>query len=653
MTEKVFDQAGERIVSENEEGPGGYAGRLLFVDLGRGEIIVKALPEEESLRKVVGGIGLGLQLLAEMTPPSVRATDPEAPLFFMAGPLAGTTAPSSANLAVVALNWNTPYAVATGHSHGFWAAYLKHAGYDGIVFTGRSETPVYLWIDDDGVELRDASHLWGEDTRETERKIKIELGDEERISVACIGPAGEAKLPGASIKNDRNHGASKGSLGASMGNKLLKAVAVRGSGSVPLAHREEFVDLCGTWQDAILAPRAPGEGTPALGAILKDGGTLRVYGFIGAQHILAAKNWTDPAWGQHHGEHMAEEAGKWVITPRESYNCSIACSYDCEVTTGPFAGLNASLCGGGENIEGASAMIGVEDPGAGVALTEHCDALGIDSSVVGGLLGMAYELFERGVLTKEETGGLELRWGNYDAAFTLLDQMCAGEGFGGRVLAKGLVEAARTIGRDAEDCVVHVRGGGINMHDWRPVWGVLLGQIVSGAGVCWQGPGVDTFTTEPDLGYKEFADGLVPEGKAEAVARTQAKKLWEDCLGVCWFACWGVKGVLDYAPKAIELATGWADFDRDEALQVGERVAALQRLIAISRGFRPVDEFDVSPRMLEPPSSGIAKGQSIAPHLERMVGEYYALMGWDESGRPTPATLERLGLEGLRASEIT
>lgn len=184
------------------------------------------------------------------------------------------------------------------------------------------------------------------------------------------------------------------------------------------------------------------------------------------------------------------------------------------------------------------------------------------------------------------------------------------------------------------------------MHDWRPAWSVLLGQIVAGAGVCWQAPGVDTFTTEPDLGYTEFADGTVPEGKAEAVARTQAKKLWEDCLGVCWFACWGVKGVLEYAPKAIELSTGWTGFDREEALRVGERIANLQRVIAIRRGFRREHEFDVSPRMLEAPQGGIAKGKSIAPHLERMVDEYYSLMGWDEAGRPTPETLTRLGLEG-------
>ncbi|RMF83248.1 MAG: hypothetical protein D6736_21915 [Nitrospinota bacterium] len=626
---------------------GGYMGKLLRVDLTSQTWTTAPLPEEAVLRQYIGGIGLGMRILLEETSPSVKATDPEAPLLLMTGPLSGTAAPSSANLAVISLNYDTPFAVATGHSHGYWAAYLKHAGYDGIVVTGRSERPVYLWVDDDRVEIRDASHLWGQDTRETERLIKRELGDEEKISVACIGPAGEAMLHGASIKNDRNHGAAKGSVGAVMGSKRLKAVAVRGTGEVPLAERSRFLEVCNRWQEAIMADPAPGEGAPSVGKLLSEAGIMRGYTYVGESHMLAGKNLTDPLWGERYARRMVEAAQNWTITPKESYNCTIKCAYDCRITTGPFAGFTASLCGGGENIEGAAAMIGVEDPGAAVALTDYFDAKGIDSSVAGSLLGMAYELYNKGVLTREETDGLDLSWGNYEAAMTLLDQMCSGEGFGGRVLRRGLKEAAQLIGRGAETCVLHIRGGGINMHDWRPAWSVLLGQIVAGAGVCWQGPGVDAWTTEPDLGYTEFAPGTIPEGKAEAVAKTQIKKLWEDTLGVCWFACWGVKGVLDYASQAIALATGWTDFDREEALTVGERMVNLQRVIAVQRGFTPADEFDISPRLLEAPAAGKAAGRSIQPYLEQMVKEYYRLMGWDETGRPTAATLERLGLAGL------
>ncbi len=625
---------------------GGFMGKLLRVDLTAGTCQDEPLPSDDVLRKYGGGIGLAMRIILDETTPDMQATDPDAPLMLMNGPLAGTSAPSSSNLAVVCLNYDTPYAVATGHSHGYWAAYLKHAGYDGIVITGRADKPVYLWVDDGKAEIRDAGHLWGKDTRDTERLVKRELKDEEKISVCCIGPAGEAMLHGASIKNDRNHGAHKGSVGAVMGSKKLKAVAVRGTNTVPLADAPAFVEVTKAWDDSIKAERGPGEGAPAVGSLLADGGITRIYSYVGEKNMVGCKNYTDPKWGEHYSKAYVDRAAEaWTVTPKESYNCSIACSYDCTINKGEFAGFTASVCGGGENIEGAAAMVGIDVPDHALALTDHFDAMGIDSAVGGALMGMAFELYEREILSPQDTGGLELNWGNYESAVALLDQMISGEGFGGRVLAKGLREAARLLGKDAEASVLHIRGGGINMHDWRPAWSVLLGQIVAGAGVCWQGPGVDAWTTEPDLGYTEFGEPMVPDGKAEAVAKTQAKKLWEDSLGVCWFACWGVKGVLDNSAKAVALATGWSDFDRDEAMAVGERLINMQRVIAIKRGFKPEDEFDVSDRLLEAPTAGVAAGKTIKPHLRRMVSEYYGQMGWEDA-RPTQATLERVGLAG-------
>jgi aldehyde:ferredoxin oxidoreductase len=627
---------------------GGYAGRLLRVNLSTGRIETTPLPDDGELRQFIGGIGLGLKLLLDEVPASVKALDPEAPLMMVTGPLTGTSAPSSSNLAVVSLNVTTPYVAATGHSHGFWAAYLKHAGFDGIIVTGRSDRPVYLWVDDQKVELRDTAKLWGEDTRETERLIKRELGDSEHVSVACIGPAGEAMLPGASIKNDRNHGASKGSVGAVMGSKRLKAIAVRGTSKVPLAEPSKFVEATERWQKSITEEKQPGEGSPSVGALLSKAGIVRGYTYVGESHMLAGKNLTDPLWGERYAKRLVDTAAQeWVVVPKASYNCTIECSYDCKIKSGEFAGFTASMCGGGENIEGAAALVGIEDPSTAMVLTDYFDAMGIDSSVGGALMGMAFELYNRGLLTKEETGGLDLTWGNFESAKTLLDQMCRGEGFGGTVLAKGLKEAARLLGPAAEACVLHIKGGGYNMHDWRAAWSVLLGQIVAGAGVCWQGPGVDAWATEPDLEYTEFSPPFATEGKAEAVAKTQIKKLWEDTLGVCWFACWGVKGVLDRSARAVAYATGWSDFDQKEALLVGERVVNLQRVIALKRGFRPQDEYDVSERLLEAPTAGKAAGKSIRPHLTNLVRQYYEFMDWDPAtARPTPRALDKVGLTG-------
>ena len=220
---------------------GGYRPHILRVDLHHGTIVKDSLPSEEVLRTYIGGTGLGLYYLLKDAPPRAHATDPEAPLIFMLGPLTGTPAVNSADWTIVCFNLSIPYSAGVGHGHGHWGAYLKHAGYEGIIITGQAARPTYLWIDDDRVELRDAGHLWGLDTRETERLLKRELGDEEQISVACIGPAGEAQLPGAMVKADRNHGAGKGSPGAIMGSKCLKAIAVRGTSTVPLSNADAVV----------------------------------------------------------------------------------------------------------------------------------------------------------------------------------------------------------------------------------------------------------------------------------------------------------------------------------------------------------------------------------------------------------------------------
>jgi aldehyde:ferredoxin oxidoreductase len=246
---------------------GGYRPHILRVDLDRGSIDKAPLPSEEVLRTYIGGAGLGLYYLLQEGPPQAQATAPEAPLIFMLGPLTGTPAVNSADWTTICYNFCIPYAAGVGHAHGHWGAFLKHAGYEGIMITGRAAQPTSLWIDDARVELRDARHLWGLDTRETERRVKRELGDEEGISVACIGPAGEVGLPGAMVKADRNHGAGKGSPGAVMGSKLLKAIAVRGTGRVPLFNAHGVVGTALEWEETLMAA-SPGQ---------QDGGITRAW----------------------------------------------------------------------------------------------------------------------------------------------------------------------------------------------------------------------------------------------------------------------------------------------------------------------------------------------------------------------------------------
>ncbi|MBI3967916.1 MAG: aldehyde ferredoxin oxidoreductase C-terminal domain-containing protein, partial [Chloroflexi bacterium] len=377
---------------------------------------------------------------------------------------------------------------------------------------------------------------------------------------------------------------------------------------------------------------------------LKDAGILRGYRAIGRHSLLAGKNLTDPDWGQRYADNVSRDAKEWVVTPQPSFNCPIGCAYDARITTGPFSGYTVSLCGGGENTEGAAAMIGVEDAGTALVLTDYYDAIGMDSSVAGCVISMAFELYNRGLLTQEQTDGLELTWGNHEAAMELLDRMIRREGFGA-VLAQGMKAAAASLGPEAERALVHVKGSGMNLHDWRAAWSVLLGQVVAAASACWQGTGADALGLEPDLGYRTFTRNDDLAGKPESVRRTQIKKLFDDCLGICWFATWGVENVTKLAPAALAAATGWDDFDTAEAFAVGERVINLERLIACRRGFTKSDEWDVSPRLLEAPPTGRAAGTAFGPHLKALVHEYYDLMGWDKAtGRPLSATLERLGL---------
>jgi len=612
----------------------GHKDRVLRVDLGSRRVWTEPIPPPPVLRKYVGGTGLGLYYLIRDCPPGGKATDPATPLIFMTGPLAGTRAPSSSNYVVVSLHYDIPYAPGAGHSHGFWAAFLKFAGYEGLIVAGASPEPVYLWIEDDRVEVRDASSYWGMGTRETERRVKQELGgDPTTISVACIGQAGESLLPGAMIKNDRNHGAGKGSPGAIMGAKKLKAIAVRGTGAVSLATPRPFLATVTEWEQNLFV--TPEGQQPPLGALWHNGGMTRQHGYMAGRGICAGKNLTDPVWGKAFSDKYMDACAQWRVDPQPSYNCTIACSYDVHIGSGPFAGFRASLCGGGEPFEGAAAMIGVEDPGAALALTDHYDDIGMEVGVGGAILGAAYEAYSRGIITRKETDGLDLSWGNYEAAMELLQQMIDRRGFGGR-LAGGMKEAAAAMGGGADRFLVHVKGAGINMHDWRPMWGALLGQILAGTGPCHQ-------IEYPSLAFQ--SPGLNPGGKGAAVRATQIQKLWEDCTGVCMFACQGVKDVTVLAPRAVAQATGWDDFTTDEAMVVGERVINLMRLIAVSRGFTKADELDVSPRLLEAPPGGPAAGVSMGPHLGAMVDEYYRLLGWEvDTGRPTAETIQRLGL---------
>jgi aldehyde:ferredoxin oxidoreductase len=626
----------------------GYQNRLLRVDLDSGSLKNEGLPPKDVLKKFIGGTGLAEWVYCQEVKPGVRPFDSENRLVFMTGPLTGTAAPCPNNSTCVTLNVEVNYAFGVAHGHGFFGSNLKFAGYDGIIVHGASEKPVYLWINNDQVELKDATKFWGMDTHETGRAIeealKEEYGVKSRISVAAIGPGGENMCAGGMIANDEHHHFAKGGVGSVMGSKKLKAIAVAGDKKVPLDNQEKFMQMMKTWRENTFVQ-------PSFAWWIREWyGGADVIDWKKEHSLIAVKNLStadDRAWHAMMAEMRAGKTAK--VKPVPCYGCPIGCSYRIEITDGPYKGLVATPSGGGESIEGAAAIVGIWEAGAVFHMMELYDRLGLDSSTAGCALALAFECYEKGLLTKEDTGGLELTWGNVQAAEKLLKMYANKEGLG-RILSMGIKRAAEAIGRDAPKYAVHIKGMGINLHDWRPVWGILLGQIVAGAGPRWEADGIDSWAPETDLGYPKLLDGPTHIGKPEAVRLTAMKKLWEDSVGSCWFSAWGVKGSLDFIPKAVNYATGF-DLTPEDALAVGERILNFERVFSIERGFTVEDDFDIGPRFLEPPDMGHGAGKSIAPYLRGMVMEYYRLMGWDEStGKPWRTTLNRLGLQQMADS---
>lgn len=628
---------------------GGFQGKLLEVDLTRGRTRAVPLPPEEVLRMWVGGTGLGLYLLAREITPQMRFTDPGCPFFVMTGPLTGTLAPNSSNWTIINLRECPSYHPGLSQAHGYWGARLKHAGWDGIVVRGASKEPVYLWIDNDRVEVRDARPYWGLDTYETVRRLQVDHGDVTSISVACIGRGGENLVTGASVRADRAFGCQRGEAGMAWGSKKLKAIAVRGSGHVPIADMAGFLAACERWNDALYAHETP---PPKMHPSPYTGSAG------GAQDgRVPAKNFSEPASQVPWCRRLAEDSAWWKVRPVASWQCEMPCHHETVITTGQMAGLKV-VGYAGEIIQEMGPNLGMEDPGVALALSGMVDGLGLDAGEVPRAIAMVMEAYNKELLSREQTDGIDLTWGNYEGVIELLDRIVQREGIG-EVLARPLREAGRELG--IEEMAMHMKGTGFNDHDMRIHPGLIFQTLVaSGAGPTWQtSMGLllkrvsEARGGDPDLGV-EYLDPASPEGLGEAIHRGQLKKLWQDTIGVCWNALNRVANTWDPAIQALATAVGWEGCNRDEALLVGERIVNLQRLMSLQLGYKPEYDFDINERLLAPLPGGPAAGRSLpaGPHLAQWREEYYRCLGWDpDTGVPHPEALRRVGLMDFRVGK--
>ena len=612
---------------------GGFMDKILRVDLTEERIIEETL-DEATLRQYLGGTGLGVKIMYDEVPAGVEWSDPANRIIWTAGVLAGTRAPGSGLYAVATKGPLTNLFVAA-HANGFFGARLKFAGYDAVIVQGAAKRWVYLYIHDGVAELRDAAHLLGRDTWETQDLLKQESGDAQ-CSVSCIGPAGENLVKYACICNDRGHVASTNGCGAVMGSKKLKAIAVHGKTTVPIHDKNRFSSLLKQWwkedDDTIWGFLIPSMGTS---------GQLTASASMGMAPVrnLTAYDW--PEQDQFNGDALREYYnGK----PRPCYACRWGHCHQIELKSGPHKGEIVEEAEY-EGTQAFSCQIGNNDVDVMEWLNHVNDGLGMDLKEQAWVLGMAMECYNKGLITKKDTDGVDLTWGNVEGVEAMMNKIARRDGFGD-VLAEGVMRAAFKIGGDAPKFAVYThKGNGPHVMDPRALWSISFGMAISDMGSGYasdmgdQGDLMDALgdinVLDPD---NAFSADIVP--KAQAIMARRGHFI--DCLGICMF----VSGVpWQTVADAVSAATGW-DLTWREAADVGDRVLHLMRAFNIRHG-ETREHNSVSPRILELPLDGPAKGISVGEKWDQMVDTYYEYRGWDKEGRPLPETLRRVGLEDV------
>ncbi|MFQ6086322.1 MAG: aldehyde ferredoxin oxidoreductase family protein, partial [Candidatus Bathyarchaeia archaeon] len=554
---------------------GGYAGKLLRVDLTT-ERVIEEVPDEATLRMYLGGTGLGAKILYEEVPPGVEWSDPENRLILASGPLGGTRIPGSGSVSVVTKGPLTNGA-ASAQANGFFGAFLKSSGFDGIVLQGASKRWVYLCIENGAAELRDASHLVGKGTYETVDLIKEELGKKERqMSVVSIGPAGENLVKFAGIYVDKGHSASHNGPGAVMGSKKLKAIAVsRGRLPVEVKDKERLLAIANE-----ISEKAKTYATYKWG-------TLFVMTALNEQHWLPVKNYTTSIWPIDEDKLATFEA-EYI---REHFKAKRNPCWACQqhhvewvtITEGPYAGMVIDAPEY-EQFAAWSSNIGNTDVASVIMLSYITDNLGFENNEAGWTISWVMECYERGILTKEDTNGLEMTWGNVEATKKMLEMIARREGIGD-VLAEGVMRAAQRIGGEALNWAIHTKKGNTPRgHDHRYRWYEMFDTCVSNTGT------IEVHLA--DFGMTELAGPDRPIEMSTAVAKTKGWMSFEDSMVVCRFY---THSDLTFLAPAVSAATGW-DFTPEEANTAGLRIVNLLRAFNIRHGM-------TNPRSLEYPSA--------------------------------------------------
>ncbi|MBW1962892.1 MAG: aldehyde ferredoxin oxidoreductase family protein [Deltaproteobacteria bacterium] len=637
-----------------------FAGKILYVNLSTGEVEKRTLYPEEVL-KYLGSRGFNAHILWEMVPPGIDPLGAENVLIFGTGTLTATSAPTSGRTTITCKGPATGLYLKTNFG-GHWGAELKFAGYDYIIIKGRSPQPVYLLIQDERVEIRDARELWGKDVRETTRAIEHAHGD-AGIQVACIGPAGENRVAFAAILNSYYNSAARGGAGAVMGAKKLKAIAVCGHGSIRIADPQKFriavLEAIEASYEDFSARTSYLYGTSSSVAVINELGLFPSFNFKSGS-IENAEKISGP---------YLVEAG--YLKRRMGCNaCIFSCHRYCEIDSGPYAGAY----GGGPEYETMSALgagCGTVDVETVIKANELCNLYGMDTISAGGVIQWAMESYEKGILDEEVTEGLKLKWGDAEAILSLLHKIAKREGFGD-MLADGVRKAAQRIGQGSHNWAVEAKGLEQSRVETRGAFGYALAFAVNPRGPDHLHTEVlAEFGTRPGgralvakiTGDERFAFPRTLEKRAEIVRWHEDCYAATDSLGLCAFATTARYGVTPQLMARMLSAAAGVDFTEESLMQAGRRIINIEKAFNVREGatrredrlpYRLMNE--VLPNLSTDAEDRFARGVghpepvkeaiNSQAYLDQMLDEYYELHGWDiATGLPKKKTLLSLGLQ--------
>ncbi len=621
--------------------PNGYNGKILRVDLSSESIGVEE-PNEAFYCRYLGGGTLALYYLLKELKPKTDPLAPENILVFSGSVISGTPAPGLSRFSVAA---KSPLTGAFGEAEagGWWIPELKFAGFDAIIIKGKAKRPVFLWIHEGEAEIRDASRIWGKFSKETQEEIRRELGD-DRIRIALIGPAGERRVRAACILNELKHVNGRTGLGAVMGSKNLKAIAVRGRKRMEVADEESVKRLTRWLKDSYEEPYF------SIGNL----GTARVTTMLSEQGILPTLNFREGSFAEA-DTISGETMSKTILVRRGTcYGCFVRCKREVEVGPPYFVD---PIYGGPEyeTVAAFGSMCGIGDLGAISKANQLCNAYGMDTISTGGLISFAMECYEKGILTKNETSGLELQFGNPEAMLRMVELIGEREGVGD-ILAEGILPAAEKFRKGAEGFAMHVKGMPVPLHEPRGKVGVGLGYAVSATGPDHMEYPHDPFwATEAGiallrpLGIFEPVD-VFNLGPQKVRIFVYLQQYWNllNSLGVCMFTAkpFGpqtLNGIVEY----VKAVTGW-ETSLFDLLKVGQRHANMARIFNLREGFTARDDT-LPDRFFRPMEGGTLKGKSIdRQEFSKGLETYYEMMGWDaETGVPAKTKLSELDLDWL------